>query len=208
MNPKGIIITFFIISLVLIGMMFLIVDVRNNPIADDFTTIENEFEKINSEETAKINTDSITATLKSQNIAQSQELEKFNILTEDALANIKQLQEQLFPGGIEAHDLGESDRIKENNTLFFKENGEPTKIATEFTAKLDAFENNIRVLIQLFPEVKTVEATVRDQYTKGLSWLDYNFKDFPAIASYVKLKTLTNNIKSKREAIFMAVLKK
>lgn len=203
---KGIIITFFIISLLLIGMMFLIVDVRNNPVTDDFTTLESEFEKVNQEE-AKTNIDSLRSTIVSEESkGQIDALETFNVITEDLLMHIQRLEEALYSKEREDSVNMEVPRIQENNALFFKKNGEYTNSATQFIAKLDAFEYNIRTLKQRFPVLSSIKTKVRTANTKNQDWLSYNFKDFPAITSYAKLKSLQYDIKTKREAIFTTVL--
>ncbi|WP_420574914.1 hypothetical protein [Kordia sp.] len=206
MNPKGIIITFFIISLLLIGMMFLIVDVRNNPVVDDFITLENEFEKVNQQE-AEITIDSLESTRtsivsKDQMIA----LETFTAITEDLLTHIQNLQEALYSKELGENINPETPRVEENNALFFKENGTYTNEATQFIAKLDAFEDNIRTLQKSFSALNVIKTEVRQSYTNNQDWLSYNFKDFPAIASYVKLTSLYHDIKTKREDIFTTVL--
>lgn len=206
MSPKGILITFAIISLILIGIMFLAVDGRNNNVLDDFTTLESEFEKVNREE-AKTNIDSLRSTITSEESkGQIVELETFNAITEDLLMHIQRLEEALYSKEREDAANMEDPRIQENNALFFKANGEYTDNATQFITKLDAFENNIRTLKQRFSVLSSIKTKVRTANTKNQDWLSYNFKNFPAIASYAKLKSLQYDIKSKREVIFTTVL--
>lgn len=205
MSPKGILITFAVVSLLLIGIMFLAVDGRNNPVLDDHT-ITKIIEQ--GKEREKEFLDSLKSAVSSQEPKKFTFDEAFNNSTENLLTHIKSLQETLFPGGLAAHDLGESPKITENNAVFFKQNGEYTKQATQFIAKLDAFENTIRALQKTFPKLNSIKAEVREEYTGGLDWLDYNYRDFPAVASHAKLSLLKEAIKNKQEAVITVLLRK
>ncbi|QHI36824.1 hypothetical protein IMCC3317_21940 [Kordia antarctica] len=205
MSKKIVLITVFIVSLMLIGLMMLVADAGNNPTLNDYTTSDQEFRKINLEE-MKSDVDSLSEKIKSQQPkAQNAALEKFNIITEDVLAHIKSLQQELFSGELASNDLSEP-KVEENNALFFTTNDEHSEKSKLLIAKIDAFENNIRTLKLTFPELNSIKPQVRDEYTNELDWLFYNFKDFPSIASYIKLKKLAEDIKIKRKDIFTAVL--
>ncbi|AXG68111.1 hypothetical protein KORDIASMS9_00301 [Kordia sp. SMS9] len=237
MSPKGILIAFLVVSLLLIGIMFLVVDGRNNtvleksPITKTSTPKEaiETLERENSQEATKPKEDSkldAFGTMRTINlnedynvkqrldslksVIQSKEfteLKKFSELSEKLITQIQDIQQTLFPGGLDKHDIGESPEIQENNAVFFTQKNNYTETATQFLAKLDAFENAIRMLKQKYSQLQNVQAEVREAYTGGQNWLDYNFKDFPAIASYAKLKLLEDAIKTKQKEVLMAVLR-
>ncbi|MGH1383638.1 hypothetical protein [Kordia sp.] len=240
MSPKGILITFAVVSLLLIGIMFLAVDGRNNSVlekdpvtktsnrskANEVTKREDSLKLITQKDDPKLEDfiirktinpnevlkteaqiDSLKSIVKSQKSTDKKvNLEAFNSISEEIITHIKELQETLFPGGLAAHDLGESPRITENNAVFFKKNDEYTKQATRFIAKLDAFENAIRSLQKNYPSLKTIKPEVREEYTGGHDWLEYNYKDFPAIASHTKLIQLKEAIRRKQKDIITTLL--
>ncbi|WP_298510244.1 hypothetical protein [uncultured Kordia sp.] len=240
MSPKGILITFAVVSLLLIGIMFLAVDGRNNSVlekhpvtetskrskVDEATKQEDSLKRIIQKDDPKLEDfvirktinpnevlrteaqiDSLKSIIKSQESTDKKvNLEAFNSISEVIITHIKELQEALFPGGLAAHDLGESPKITENNAVFFKENGKYTEKSTQFIAKLTAFENAIRGLQKNYPILKNIKVEVRDAYTGNMDWLDYNFKDFPAVASHSKLTQLEAAIRSKQEVIIKLIL--
>ncbi|MEM6719476.1 MAG: hypothetical protein AAF611_09190 [Bacteroidota bacterium] len=204
MSAKGILIAFVIVSLLLIGMMFLVVDVRNNPVQDN-QSITNTTER--QKKRAQALKDSLKSKVSSttNNVALS--VEAINAAAKDILEIITELEESLFPGGLAAHDLKTSDRVAENNTVFFKENGEYSEQSIRFVGRLDAFENVIRNLQKTHPTLANITPEVRNPHTGNTDWLNYNFKDFPAVASYSRLKSLAEAIRTKKEEATAALLK-
>lgn len=240
MSPKGILIAFAIVSLLLIGVMFLVVDGRNNTVLEKSpitetsateeaidtskhgdsikTTIQKEEVQLKDfvstrtinpnehyETTAKI--DSLKAVMQSLTSNDATvAITTLNQIAEDVIVHIKKLQETLFPGGLAAHDLGESPKVDENNAIFFKQNGEYSEQAKQLVAKIKAFENKVQSMQKAYPPLGNIKVKVRDEYTGQLDWLNYSFKDFPAAASHTKLSVLINTITAKQEAIIKTLL--
>ena len=203
MSPKVILITFAVVSLLLIGIMFLVVDVRNNPLEDN-QRITNTIEENKKQQNAFVDSLEALGTKKPKEFTP---VEALHTVTEDLLSQIKGLQERLFPSGLAAHDLQQSDRSVENNTVFFKKNGDYTEQATRFVATLSTLENTIRSLQNIYPALKNIKALVRNAYSGDTDWLNYNFKDFPAVASHSKLQLLAEAIKNKKEEIITTLLR-
>jgi len=199
MSAKGILIAFVIVSLLLIGMMFLVVDVRNNPIQDQQRSTNTTQQDKKRE---KVIQDSLKSKVASATLKDVTSLiTTLNATAEQALSVIKELEERLFPGGLAAHDLKISDRVSENNAVFFKENGEYSELSKRFVGALNAFENTIRSLQTTNPAFANIKSEVRNKSSVNNDWLDDNFKDFPAVASYSRLKLLADAIRTKKDEI-------
>jgi hypothetical protein len=200
MSPKAILITFLVVSLLLIGMMFLIVDVRNNSVLDS-QKITNVPPQIQDQ------TEALQDSLKREKTSQnSQDIDVLNKVADDVVANINILQEALFPGGLAAHDISKSPEVNKNNAVFFRHNGDYSDQATRFVATISTFENTIRSLQRKYPALKDIKTTIRDAHSGNTDWLSYNFKDFPAVASHAKLSVLLNTMKTKKEEIITKLL--
>ncbi|PTX58767.1 GldM-like protein [Kordia periserrulae] len=239
MSPKAILIAFVIVSLLLIGVMFLAVDGRNNATVPKFETATgkeaSETEKL--EDSLKTDTqtedvkleDFITTSVINLNegngageqinqlisLLESQpssdrkaDLEKFVVASRNIITQIKKIQEALFPGGMEKYDIGESPKVQESNAVFFKENEEHSELSKQLLTDLNTFENALGDLQKIYPEFRSVNTKLRDEYSDGMDWLTYNFKDFPAVASYVKLSTIMDEIETNQEIIIKAMLPK
>ncbi|WP_034061443.1 type IX secretion system motor protein PorM/GldM [Lacinutrix jangbogonensis] len=79
-----------------------------------------------------------------------------------------------------------------------------TKKGEEVMSKIAAYKTDVKAVlgddIKYGPALKSFEdlfstAQEEDRDGKKIDWLDYNFKGFPAIASYTKLTAMQNDVK-------------
>ncbi|MEM6686613.1 MAG: hypothetical protein AAF617_12600, partial [Bacteroidota bacterium] len=163
MSPKGILIAFAIVSLLLIGMMFLVVDVRNNPVTESKSITNTTQEASKRNQTLQ---DSLNTKVSSKDTNEYPKFaETLNRTTENVLSVINSIKEELFPGGLAAHDLKKSDRVAENNAVFFKQDGNYSKQAKQLVGTLNTFEHTIRSLQKKVPALKNIQPEVRNAYS-------------------------------------------
>ncbi|MFK7749419.1 MAG: hypothetical protein AB8B65_13570 [Kordia sp.] len=202
MSPKGILITFAIVSLVLIGIMFLAVDGRNNSILDDFTTLEEKFQE--AEKSAVEKNDSLERELKIIENSNFNTVKQFNLKADELVAYIESIKKEFISGQVSEQNFEKLEGSK-NEILFDTITNEYSKKGKQFLAKIEAYENAIAKVYLEFPKINTKSFKLRD-IRNGKDWLSYNFKDFPMIASYTKLVAMESDILNKKEAIFTKVL--
>ena len=190
MSPKSILITFLIVSLLLIGMMFLIVDARINTTVRDFKTLEEEFKKETIVEEKEVAIEKYPKVI-----------QQYNTITEQLLAYIEDLKKDFIAG-----DNIQEMEAKKNEIFFINNTEVHTEKATQFIARIEAYENIVTVVHSQFPQTKKIAAKLRE-VLEDTDWLSYNFKDFPTIAIYTKLTAMENDIKTQQKNIFTLVLR-
>lgn len=198
MSKKIFLIAVLVISLVLIGLMMLVADVRMNSILDDFSTEEKKLEDIIDESSnEKINRKQLEATKKKYPVV----IQQFQTVSEELLQYTQSLKEDFKVG-----DSFEEMEAKKNEIFFIKNTDEYSEKGTEFIAKIEAYEAILATVYLEFPKTKT-ETTLRTK-NRGEDWLIYNFKDFPTIAVYAKLVNIEEVIKRKQKEIVEYMLSK
>ncbi|MBC8756739.1 hypothetical protein H2O64_18845 [Kordia sp. YSTF-M3] len=204
MSKKVFLVTVLIVSLLLIGLMLLVADARSTNVLERFSTIEEKFIEANESVAAKV--DSLQKQLETSTEAIPEIVLQFNAKADELLANILLIKKELIPNGLTDYNY-EDPEIAKNNVVFFLENGQHSEKASQFLAKIEAYENIVAIIHLEFPKTNTQKFKLRTDIRENEDWLSYNFKGFPVIASYVKLTTMENDIKNKKEIIFNAVLK-
>ncbi|NRR91182.1 gliding motility protein GldM [Winogradskyella undariae] len=90
-----------------------------------------------------------------------------------------------------------------------------TKNGDEFVARIEKYKSDIRNVlgedVAFNPAKETLEARfttaeMKDKDGNNQSWLEYNFKNFPAVASYTKLTAMQNDIKSTEANLYNVFL--
>lgn len=86
------------------------------------------------------------------------------------------------------------------NNMFFRENGLSDK-GEEFIAKINQLRDALLITIEtpsIKNEINNILSTKRISSKNGerQKWLDYNFKDFPLVASITKLTQMQSNVSS------------
>lgn len=198
MSKKIFLIAVFIISLVLIGLMMLVADVRSNDILDAFSTQEEKLEDANK-----------TSSKETVNPKQSETKDKeypevvqqFQIVSEELLQNIQGLKEDFTVG-----DSFKEMEAKKNEILFIQNTDQYSEKGKQFIAKIEAYEAILANVYLEFPKAKTT--TKLRTNNRGEDWLVYNFKDFPTIAIYAKLVNIEEAIKRKQNDIKALVVSK
>ncbi len=205
MSPKGILITFLVVSLLLIGMMFLVVDGRNNSVLEKFTTLEEKF--LEAEKSAIEKNDSLATELKTLEYPNLDAVKQFNLKADELVAYIEVLKKEFVASKVADQDFEVLEGSK-NEILFNIITNEHSEKGKQFLAKITAYEHAVTMVHLKFPKTNTKSFKLRSDIRDDKDWLSYNFKDFPAIASYTRLVTMESDIKNKREAIITTVLTK
>ncbi len=196
MSKKVFLITVFIVSLLLLGLMLLIADVRMNTILDDFSTMEEEFKNTNTSlEQEKERQFEATADTYPEIIQQYERVAK------DLLEYIQNLKNDYI---VKSDNYEEMDAHK-NEILFIKGSNVYTEKGNNLMTKIEAYENMLVIVNLEFPETKTTSSKLRNT-DKTKDWLVYNFKDFPAIAVYTQLTAMEATIETKRKDIITFAL--
>ncbi len=196
MSKKVFLITVFIVSLLLLGLMLLIADVRMNTILDDFSTMEEEFKNTNTSlEQEKERQFEATADTYPEIIQQYERVAK------DLLEHIQNLKNDYI---VKSDNYEEMDAHK-NEILFIKGSNVYTEKGNNLMTKIEAYENMLVIVNLEFPETKTTSSKLRNT-DKTKDWLVYNFKDFPAIAVYTQLTAMEATIETKRKDIITFAL--
>ncbi len=203
MSKKAFLITVFIISLLLIGLMMLIAD-ANNQVLSSFSSMEQKFQKVN--DSLQKNVDSLKEQLETSSETIPEIVKQYNITTDELIANIQSLKVALIPNKLSDYN-NKDPEIAKNNALFFTESGKRSEKGIQFLANIEAYENIVSVIHLEFPKTNTQSFKLREKIA-GIDWLDNNFKDFPLIVTYTKLTAMESDIKSKQEIIFNKVLRK
>jgi len=90
-----------------------------------------------------------------------------------------------------------------------------TKSGDAFVARIEKYKSDIRKVlgedVAFNPAKETLEtrfstAETKNSEGKSQSWLEYNFKGFPAVASYTKLTAMQNDIKSTEANLYNVFL--
>ena len=90
-----------------------------------------------------------------------------------------------------------------------------TKPGDAFVARIEKYKSDIRAVlgedVAFNPAKETLEtrfttAEMKDKEGKSQSWLEYNFKSFPAVASYTKLTAMQNDIKATEANLYNVFL--
>lgn len=194
MSKKVFLIAVLIISLLLIGLMLLVADVRMNTILDDFSKTEEEFKQSNTavEQQRKRTETSI------ENYPAT--IQQFNEKANELLAYIEVLKKDFEVG-----DSFEEMEAKKNEIFFDSTTNLYTEKGALFIAKIEAYENILTAVYKEFPETKTIASPLR-AIKRGEDWLVENYKDFPVISVHASLSVMENTIITKRKDIFMIVL--
>ncbi len=191
MSKKIFLIAVLVISLVLIGLMMLVADVRMNSILDGFSTEEKKLEDIIDEPSnEKVDREQLKTTEEKYPVV----IQQFQTVSEELLQYIQNLKEDFKVG-----DSFEEMEAKKNEIFFIKNTDEYSEKGTEFITKIEAYEAILATIYLEFPKTKT-ETTLRTR-NRGEDWLVYNFKDFPTIAVYAKLVNIEEAIKRKQKEI-------
>ncbi len=191
MSKKIFLIAVLVISLVLIGLMMLVADVRMNSILDGFSTEEQKLEDIIDEPSnEKVDREQLKTTEEKYPVV----IQQFQTVSEELLQYIQNLKEDFKVG-----DSFEEMEAKKNEIFFIKNTDEYSEKGTEFITKIEAYEAILATIYLEFPKTKT-ETTLRTR-NRGEDWLVYNFKDFPTIAVYAKLVNIEEAIKRKQKEI-------
>ncbi|WP_179336811.1 type IX secretion system motor protein PorM/GldM [Winogradskyella ludwigii] len=90
-----------------------------------------------------------------------------------------------------------------------------TKPGDAFVARIEKYKSDIRAVlgedVAFNPAKETLEtrfttAEMKNKEGKSQSWLEYNFKSFPAVASYTKLTAMQNDIKATEANLYNVFL--
>lgn len=203
MSKKAFLITVFIISLLLIGLMMLVADARIE-VFDGFTSMEQKFQEANESSQGKL--DSLEKELKTATKTDLETLKQFTTKADELLVNIQALKKEFISGKLSDQNYEELEKSK-NEILFNTVTNAHSEQGKQFMESIEAYENAVAIIHLKFPITNTKSIKLRE-IIKDKDWLSYNFKDFPIIASYTKLTVMENVIQNKKEIIFTEVLTK
>lgn len=190
MAKKIFLIAVFIISLLLIGLMLLVADVRNNNILNDFNTIEENLEKENTVQK------DIEPTPKKYPVS----VQQFKQVSDALLQNIKTLKKDFKVG-----DSFEEMDARKNHILFETDSNTYSDKGTEFMANIEAYENIVARIHKEYSNVGVKIIKIRTVKAEE-DWLVENFKNFPVISVNGQLRLLESGIIKQQKDIFIKVL--
>lgn len=204
MSKKAFLITVFIISLLLIGLMMLIADARIVSFSSDYSAKEQKLQEV--DESAHGKEDSLQKQSEATKGNYPKVLTQFNTKTDELLQFIQSLKENFIPNGDLSKLSFEEMEAQKNEILFVGNTNKYTEKGKQFLAKIEAYEQAIASIHIEFPKTNTQTFKLRD-IREDKDWLIYNYKDFPVITSYTKLRNLAEAVKTKRKDIFTTVLR-
>ncbi|WP_046756185.1 hypothetical protein [Kordia jejudonensis] len=194
MSKKGFLITVFVISLLLIGLMLIVADVRMNSFFEDTNTEKKQTQPVLENNKQK------QSELTPEEYPES--LQQFNTKAEELLAYIALLKEDFVVGdSFEEMDARKNEILFDKNTNLYSAKGQA------FIEKIEAYEKSLAVVHREFPKTKSIIASLRAT-KRGEDWLIENFKDFPVISVNASLNNMESTIRRKRKDVTMLVITK
>ncbi len=114
-------------------------------------------------------------------------------------------------GGLPAEQMDKGDALDE----FWFTGDRLTKEGQAFVARIEKYKTDVRDVlgedVAYNPAKETLDrrfstSEVKNKDGQSQSWLDYNFKGFPAVASYTKLTAMQNDIKATEANLYNVFL--
>lgn len=202
MSKKVFLITVFIISLLLIGLMMLIADAGNNPVLNDFPP------KSTQAETTKKNSipvkDSLPTTIEISDQSKKEIIETYRKVSKELLTFVSIINEGLLEKKYREYDF-DAPELKEIKHIFFTPSGEKSAQGKLFLQKIETYENAIADIYTVFPNINRFENKIRIN-RKGKDWLGYNFLNAEVLDVAMLLSQMEIAIKEKREVVINEVL--
>lgn len=194
---KNLIIIFVILfGLALATYVLFLVKKASNEVLESFGTINERLEDINYENQIKV--DSIQNIIMYSEFADK--LEALDVLNQDFNNYLENIKAQLLANVDDPTDYSKMDDETIGNMFFFTENGYTDK-GQDFVNYVSTYKEDVKNLFadQSLDITKDINELFNN-HENVHDWLDYNFRDFPIIATVTKLTVMpqdANNLKKK-----------
>ena len=200
---KNLVIIFIVLcGLAVATYVLFIIRKASNEVLESFGTLNEKFEDINTDNQAKM--DSI------QNIIMYSEFtdkfEALDRLNQDFNYYIEHVKNQLLVNVEDPTDYSKMEEINTGNTFFFDTEGYTPK-GQDFVNHVETYKKDVK---HLFSDVSIdINKDVNELFNNHVQvedWLDYNFRDFPLIATVTKLTSMSFDIDNLKREILNKVL--
>lgn len=192
---------FILLFIVVLGIVY-ISKTASEEVLGAFGNMDVKFQESNSE--IQQETDSLLEQVSTTNDKEKHvEVKNFVLLSNDFIDYLENLKTDL-KSQVPEEDYFKSDYAEITNAYFFTKEGKHSHKANEFITKLEAYLNSANKIIDTYPEI---ERPIEDFYEKEKeAWFDYNFKDFPLIASITIITSIQNDVAQTNKELLSSAL--
>lgn len=193
MSKKVFLITVFIVSLLLIGLMMLIADAGNNSVLDNLPTNNAQTEAAKNPLPTEISDQS-----------KKEIISTYRKGSKELLTFVSAINEGLLEKEYRDYNF-DAPELREIKYIFFTSSGEKSVQGKLFLQKIEAYENAIADIYRIFPKINRFEDKIRI-IREGKDWLTFHFLDTDVSGVAIILTQMETAIKEKREVIVNEVL--
>lgn len=204
MKRRGVIIFVVLFGLAIATYILFLIRKASQEVLESFGTINEKFEDINYENQVKI--DSIQSVIMySEFKDQFETLERLN---QEFSYYIQDLKNQLLTHVEDPTDYSKMDEVNTGNVFFFSSAGYTEK-GQEFVNRIETYKTDVKNLFNdLSLDISKDVNGLFNNHQGVDDWLDYNFKDFPLIATVTKLTAMPQDLNNLKQKILTELLSK